>query len=137
LKGSKKKEFDPFCRGKIITLEYESPPPQVATTHEAQKLSFEAQKLSFEAQKLSFETALCQLKFFRWAIENLVLDYIEKHYNNIYEDMRQFSSKSLPGRETDVRKKKTELSKSIFQQMCVSHQNVVLDFRHNRLIEVA
>jgi len=163
LKGSKKKEFDPFCRGKIITLEYDSE-PELDTEREGDRI------------KLSFETALCQLKFFRWAIENLILDYIENHYDTIYNDMKQFSSKSLPvksisptstsstsssisssissstssssatssttsisdsGSQLSTRKKKTELSKSIFQQMCVSHQNVVLDFRNkNQMIEV-
>src|SRR5258706_1551044 len=63
LKGSKKKEFDPFCRGETITLEYES---------------FESQ------EKIIFETAICQLKFFKWAIENLLLNYVENNYDIIY-----------------------------------------------------
>jgi hypothetical protein len=107
LKGNKKKEFDPFCRGATIKLEYESP---------------------IDGSKISFETALCQLKFFKWGIENLVLDYVEAHYDVIYSDMKINSSKS--GKTTDVnQKKKNELSRSIFQQLHVSDRNVVFDFK--------
>lgn len=126
LKGSKKKEFDPFCRGETITLEYESP---------------------VDGEKVAFETAICQLKFFKWAIENLVLDYVETNYNNIYEDMKQHSSKSQKDGqdgqdgetivETDnesenkkltERKRKTELSKSIYQKIHVSNQPITFNF---------
>lgn len=128
LKGSKKKEFDPFCRGETITLEYESP---------------------IDGEKVAFETAICQLKFFKWAIENLVLDYVETNYNMIYEDMKQNSSKSqkeTPETETHVdseleklpeRKRKTELSKSIYQKIHVSNQPITFSFTQNHAIAVA
>lgn len=123
LKGSKKKEFDPFCRGETITLEYESP---------------------VDGGKVAFETAICQLKFFKWAIENLVLDYVEANYELIYEDMKQNSSKSqkdlteiVTATESDSeRRKKTELSKSIYQKIHVSNQPITFAFVNNQPITV-
>ena len=109
LKGCKKKEFDPFCRGSTITLEYESPVDQ---------------------SKTQFETAVCQLKFFKWAIENLVLDYVEANYDVIYDDMKKFSSKSASG-DLTVKRRKVELSSSIFQKIHVSDQTVTLGFRES------
>lgn len=112
LKGCKKKEFDPFCRGTTITLEYQSPIDQSIVT---------------------FETASCQLNFFKWAIENLVLNYIEDHYETIYTDMKVNASKSLktdPVLETPLRRKKNELSQSIFQQFHVSSQKVIINLKH-------
>jgi hypothetical protein len=115
LKGCKKKEFDPFCRGQTITLEYESP-----TDH----------------SKTTFETAACQLNFFKWAIENLVLNYMEAHYDTIYEDMKTNSSKSAksldvpspsPLLELASKRKKNELSSSIFQQFHIGSQHVVIN----------
>ena len=123
LKGGKKKEFDPYCRGDTIVLEYESP---------------------IDGEKVAFETAICQLKFFKWAIENLVLDYIEANYDTIYNDMKVHSSKSDKTEITPTevvesteviavepvvaettaskRKRKTELSKSIYQNFHVSNR---------------
>ena len=125
LKGSKKKEFDPFCRGATITLEYESP---------------------VDNDKVAFETAICQLKFFKWAIENLILDYVENNYNIIYEDMRNNGNKSQKERkeileqkiidENLERKKKTELSKSIYQQIHISNRPVTFSFPSNKSIQV-
>lgn len=104
LKGYKKKEFDPFCRGNTIMLEYESP---------------------VDGTKLQFETGLCQLKFFKWAIENLVIDYVESHYDEIYQDMKANTIKSGNGK---TNKKKLELSKSIYKQINISKIAVTLSF---------
>jgi hypothetical protein len=113
LKGCKKKEFDPFCRGDTIVLEYVSPT---------------------DNSKVAFETAICQLKFFKWSIENLILNYVEANYDAIYDDMKQNSSKSQKSTDTTspiergTKRKKNELSKSIFQQLHVSRQQVNLTF---------
>jgi hypothetical protein len=61
LKAYSKKQFDPFCRRSRIHYEYE--------------------------KGKKFETTIGQLNFFRWAIENLIIDYIMKHYNDIEKDM--------------------------------------------------
>jgi hypothetical protein len=110
LKGNKKKAFDPFARGTTVTLEYDLPN---------------------STEKVTFETAICQLKFFKWAIENLLLDYVETKYDVIYQDMTENSSQStLVNNKDEVigRKKKTELSKSAFQKLQVSAEPVKFTF---------
>lgn len=111
LKGNKKKLFDPFCRDDIISLECESPTDNLP---------------------MEFETAMCQLRFFKWAIENLLLDYVETHRDKIYTDMAENSSKSIDDTTDDKpknsRRKKTELSKSIYQQIHVSKQSTTMTF---------
>jgi hypothetical protein len=61
LKAYSKKQFDPFCRRARIHFEY--------------------------AQGTNFETTIGQLNFFRWAIENNIIDYIMTHYEAIEADM--------------------------------------------------
>jgi hypothetical protein len=61
LKAYSKKQFDPFCRRARIYYEYE--------------------------KDKKFETTIGQLNFFRWAIENNIIDYIVKNYNDIEKDM--------------------------------------------------
>lgn len=61
LKAYSKKQFDPFCRRARIHFEY--------------------------AQGTNFETTIGQLNFFRWAIENNIIDYIMAHYEAIEADM--------------------------------------------------
>jgi hypothetical protein len=40
------------------------------------------------------ETTIGQLNFFKWAIENKIIDYIENHYNAILADMNLRNSTS-------------------------------------------
>jgi hypothetical protein len=114
LKGNKKREFDPFCRGSTITLEYEAD----------------------GENKITFQTAICQLKFFKWAIENLILQYVESNFEDISNDMRENNNKTLEqvienclsgengndnenGNIREKRKKRSELSHSIFKGLHV------------------
>lgn len=97
LKNHNKKHFDPFCRGPTLTLSYIDKNTQ---------------------QEISFITAYRQLNFFKWAIENRIIDYIDKHFQNILTDMIKYKpSKStistLSNSDTDSKnskKKKNELS---------------------------
>ena len=61
LKAYSKKRFDPFCRWQRITIPYRN------NSH--------------------IQTTLGQLNFFKWAIENDVIKYIENNYNIIDTDM--------------------------------------------------
>ena len=61
LKAYSKKQFDPFCRRSRIHYVYE--------------------------KGKKFETTIGQLNFFRWAIENLIIDYIMNNYSTIEKDM--------------------------------------------------
>lgn len=61
LKAYSKKQFDPFCRRNRIWFPID------------------------ESKKI--ETTVGQLNFFRWAIEQKILDYIEANYQDIEKDM--------------------------------------------------
>lgn len=61
LKAYSKKQFDPFCRRSRINYSY--------------------------APGKSLETTIGQLNFFRWAIENGVVQYIIQNYDDIELDM--------------------------------------------------
>ena len=87
LKAYSKKRFDPFCRWERITIPYEN--------------------------DTYIQTTLGQLNFFKWAIENKVIDYIVEHYKEIEEDMNSRSSNSRKREvqlDTKTRKKREELS---------------------------
>jgi len=63
LKGYKKKLFDPFCRKRRIPFYYTSDKCLITT--------------------------IGQLIFFRWAIVNKVLDYVDEHFVEINKDMNE------------------------------------------------
>jgi len=91
LRAYSKRRFDPFCRWERIQIPY--------------------------SEESCIQTTLGQLNFFRWAIENKVIDYISKNYADIELDMNSRNSSSkrrqtgtnLTGPKT--RKKREELSK--------------------------
>jgi len=86
LKAYSKKRFDPFCRWDRISIPYKN--------------------------DNSIETTIGQLNFFKWAIENKVIDYINENYNDIEKDMnnRNSTSKRKDIDNKQRRKKREELS---------------------------
>ena len=80
LKAYSKRRFDPFCRWERITIPIS------------------------EGNEYCFETTIGQLNFFKWALENKVIDFIEKNYDCIEKDMNENNSLSK------TRKNKTELN---------------------------
>lgn len=72
LKAYSKRQFDPFCRRQRILFHYE-------TKDDAGKKEVQ-----------TIRTTIGQLNFFRWAIDNRVIQYIQKHVDKIEEEMRQF-----------------------------------------------
>lgn len=115
LKGYKKKLFDPFCRKKRITFYY-------------------------LANKCII-TTIGQLNFFRWAISNKILDYIEDHYEEINKDMNECCkySPSEPNQSTlgdnnnlsstsTSTKKRHELSESASKTLSCYSMNIKISF---------
>ncbi len=116
LKAYAKRRFDPFCRWERISVPYDG--------------------------ENYIETTIGQLNFFKWAIENNILEYIEEHYDEIERDMNERNSISkrkttLENREDEVtehanimistengktRKKREELSVSACK--CIKKENV-------------
>ena len=68
LKAYSKKRFDPFCRWDRITIPYKD--------------------------GTFIQTTIGQLNFFKWAIENDVVRYIEENYQFIEDDMNSRNSTS-------------------------------------------
>ena len=101
LKAYSKKRFDPFCRWERITIPF-------GTKH--------------------METTLGQLNFFKWAIENGVIDYIENNYQAIETDMNNRNSTAKKKDTSDTndnkktRKKREELSVSAVK--CIKKETV-------------
>ena len=103
LKAYSKKKFDPFCR--------------------RDRLSF---KLDDE---YSVETTIGQLNFFKWAISNLVLEYIELNKDDIENDMNNsLKEMKLNHIEKDGRKKRQELSLSATRGLSMNHVPIQISF---------
>jgi hypothetical protein len=122
LKAYSKKKFDPFCRWSRI-------------------------RIPFDAET-EMETTIGQLNFFKWSIENGVLDYIEEHFEEIEQDMN--NRNSLAKRRTagttasstttateeeeesvdmaKTRKKREELSVSACKCIKKEHVKIVVRF---------
>jgi hypothetical protein len=107
LKAYSKVRFDPFSRRERIMIPY--------------------------TNDTSLQTTIGQLNFFKWAIENQVLEYIENNYNEIELDMNSrnsISKKNEEESETDnkTRKKREELSVSACKTIKKESVKIVVKF---------
>jgi len=106
LKAYSKKRFDPFCRWDRIKIPYKN--------------------------GTSIETTIGQLNFFKWAIENKVIDYIENNYDAIEKDMnsRNSTSKRKENAQDNgkTRKKREELSVSATKSIKKEEVEIVVRF---------
>jgi hypothetical protein len=107
LKAYSKVRFDPFSRRERIMIPY--------------------------TNDTCLTTTIGQLNFFKWAIENQVLEYIEKNYNEIETDMNSrnsISKKNVEELETDnkTRKKREELSVSACKTIKKESVKIVVKF---------
>ena len=106
LKAYSKKRFDPFCRWDRISIPYTS--------------------------GKFIETTIGQLNFFKWALENKVVDYIEQNYCDIEKDMNSRNStskrKELVVDNSKTRKKREELSVSATKSIKKEKVEIVVQF---------
>jgi hypothetical protein len=84
LKAYSKKRFDPFCRWDRINVPYKD--------------------------DKYIQTTIGQLNFFKWALENDVIRYIEENYANIEKDMNNRNSNA----------KKNSMCSSIASEMSMA-----------------
>lgn len=116
LKAYSKRRFDPFCRWERISIPYD--------------------------EENFMETTIGQLNFFKWAIENNIIDYIENHYQEIETDMNERNSISkkrmseeeraeltIVGENGKTRKKREELSVSACK--CIKKEMVKIVVKFN------
>jgi hypothetical protein len=108
LKAYNKVRFDPFSRRERIMIPYND--------------------------NMCLQTTIGQLNFFKWAIENQVLEYIEKNYEEIETDMNSRNSiskkKEADAAECDskTRKKREELSVSACKTIKKEAVKIVVKF---------
>jgi hypothetical protein len=114
LKAYSKRRFDPFCRWERISIPYDN--------------------------ENFMETTIGQLNFFKWAIENRIVDYIENNYQDIENDMNRRNSTSKRNISDDnistsandngkTRKKREELSVSACK--CIKKETVKIIVKFN------
>lgn len=103
LKAYSKKQFDPFCRRERISF-YDHDNNEIVTT-------------------------VGQLNFFRWAIENKILDYVDKNLKVIESDMNN-SIKHIYKKsgEKTQRRKRQELSVSATKTVNKHNVKIVVKF---------
>ena len=103
LKAYSKKQFDPFCR--------------------RERISF------LDHNDREIVTTVGQLNFFRWAIENKIIDYITDNFISIERDMnlslRDLYKKKNNG---DKRRKRKELSISATKSINKHNVSVIVKF---------
>jgi hypothetical protein len=106
LKAYSKKRFDPFCRWDRISMPYKN--------------------------GTCIETTIGQLNFFKWAIENRVIEYIEENYETIEKDMNSRNStskrKEVVVDNSKTRKKREELSVSATKSIKKEEVEIVVQF---------
>ena len=104
LKAYSKRRFDPFCRRDRLLF-------QIDDDH-------------------SVETTIGQLNFFKWAISNLVTDYIELYKEEIEHDMNTSLKlmKENSDKKQGTRKKRQELSLSATRGLKMNHYEIKISF---------
>jgi len=105
LKAYSKKRFDPFCRWERITIPYKS--------------------------DISIQTTIGQLNFFRWLLENNIIDYIKEHLELINQDMnkRNSTSKNKLKNKNKTRKKREELSVLASKSIKKEQVKIIVEFK--------
>jgi len=108
LKAYSKRRLDPFCRWERITIPYEG--------------------------DKYMETTIGQLNFFKWAIENQIIQYIKDNYDIIENDMNTRNSTSknksieVSVDNSKTRKRREELSVSACKCIKKETVNIIVKF---------
>ena len=105
LRAYSKKRFDPFCR---------------------------RNRIHYNCHGEILDTTIGQLNFFKWAISNLIIDYIKLHKDNIEMDMnKSLKEMKINGslmKKEGKRKQRQELSLSATRGLSRNNVSVRLDF---------
>jgi hypothetical protein len=71
------------------------------------------------------------MNFFKWALENQIIDYIEQHYDEIEEDMNENNSLSKSRKQVkpnNSRKRREELSINAVKTFRQENVEIVVRF---------
>lgn len=112
LKAYSKKRFDPFCRWERIHIPYKD--------------------------NTFIQTTLGQLNFFKWALENEIISYIQQHIQDIEKDMIERNSSAKNNKikinddatysKSKTRKRREELSISAIKSIKKENVEIVVQF---------
>ena len=111
LKAYSKKYFDPFCRRERILIDIQDLSWKIISNSNKQKTN-----------KNQLITTVGQLNFFKWFIENNVLNYAIENIEHIDQDMIETLNNSK--KQT----KRKELSKSASRCICSYDSKIVVNF---------
>ena len=103
LKAYSKKKFDPFCRWDRINVPYKD--------------------------TMCVQTTLGQLNFFKWTIENKILEYIENNYSTIENDMNL--------RNSSTKVKNTSVNSNTSTESCDSYSSNISDESETSVISAS
>jgi hypothetical protein len=92
LKAYSKRKFDSFCRWDRISI-----------------------PCMKNGEECLMETTIGQLNFFKWAIDNKILDYIERYYDDIEKDMNSRNSSSRRNTTSSTESSETGSEDAIIQ----------------------
>ena len=73
-------------------------------------------------------STLGQLNFFKWAINNCILDYINLYYKEIENDMNICYNNIHKKKISNIRKKRQEISKSATRGLNTNNIKVIIKF---------
>ncbi len=107
LKAYSKRRFDPFCRWERINIPYNE------TSY--------------------IQTTIGQLNFFKWALENKIIDFVLEHYDEIEKDMNGRNSTArhkdgISKKNKKTRKKREELSVSATKSIKKEAVEIIVKF---------
>ena len=107
LKAYSKKQFDPFCRRERIIFK--------------------------DINNQSINTTVGQLNFFRWAIQNKILNYVEENLSEIENDMNSsikhlYRRKNKDKDKEKIRRKRKELSVSATKTVSKHDVTILVKF---------
>lgn len=100
LKSYSKKQFDPFCRCDRI-------------------------KFIYNKNDDFIETTVGQLCFFRWCIQNDILNYVQNNYNLIEQDMTTSLKKN---KTNETPKKRQQLSFNASKSYTKTYEKIIISF---------
>ncbi len=111
LKAYSKKHFDPFCRRERILINIQDLSWKILENNN--------EKINNDSELI---TTVGQLNFFKWFIENNVLNYAIENIKQIDKDMIETLNKS----KKEIKRK--ELSKSASKLICSYDSKIVVNF---------
>lgn len=109
LKSYSKRRFDPFCRWSRIEFPYDE-----------------------NEERMCIETTIGQMNFFKWALENHVIEHIQNNYGEIERDMivhsRTMSNRKDANPTTKTRRKR-RMTSTTNKGIQKESQDTVLSFK--------